>query len=145
MNAESIPRGQEESTDSLRPVTSQVTGASELRSEISFRDRVNATDSVLPMALYRLKTQDMRKFLETVIALTIVTIPTWETQHIRYSAERSAFLQLLLKETLLTALIEQYCEEVAPTESVDSSVVCAVFSAVGMPVRDLLRCSKIAG
>merc|ERR1712167_37610 len=56
----------------------------------------------------RLKTDGMRKLLEMVTTLSIVAIPTWETQHVRYSDERSTLMQIFLRETMLSALVEQY-------------------------------------
>ena len=80
-----------------------------LRSESAFRQKSSAVvDNPLPTALYRLKTSEMRQLLLTIKTLTIVSIPTWETQHKRYSAERCTLLETLLTETLLSALVEQY-------------------------------------
>ena len=60
------------------PVTSsEVMGASEKRSDADFRRKCSALDTkVLPLALYRLKTAEMRHLLMLVTTLSIVSIPT---------------------------------------------------------------------
>ena len=83
-----------------------------VRDSINVRDIINVRDfswkqrpiMTLPTALYKLKTTEMRSLLSSVSPLTIVNVPTWETQHGRYSDERYALLQSFVNETILTAL-----------------------------------------
>ena len=50
----------------------------------------------IPKALYYLKSTELRDMLMRVVALTICCIATWETQHKRYSDERSTLLETML-------------------------------------------------
>lgn len=97
-------------TGPLRVPSSEVTRPSlTLLSYGGFTEKLTALNNrVLPLALYRLKTYNMQRLLESAILLTIVSIPTWKTQHVRYSSERFKLLRLMLDNTLLTALAEQY-------------------------------------
>ena len=110
MNLRAPTGGTAQPADPLRVPSSEVMRPSlTLLSYEGFKEKLTALNNhVLPLALYRLKTYNMQKLLGSVILLTIVSIPTWKTQHVRYSSERCKLLKLLLDNTLLTALVEQY-------------------------------------
>ena len=83
-------------------------GPDELRSCGKGRSHKRRIKS-MAKALYRLKTSDVREMIkQVIILLSIVSIVTWETQHIRYSHERKKLLDTMLSETVLQALIEKY-------------------------------------
>ena len=56
----------------------------------------------------RMKADSARRFLSTIITLTIATIPTWRTQHESYMSWRLQLITKLEQETVLAARIEDH-------------------------------------
>ena len=64
--------------------------------------------AVLPKSLFKLKSNEQRTLIKSVVPLTISAVATWESQHKAYSEQRYELLHTLVEETILTALQEGY-------------------------------------
>ena len=62
--------------------------------------------AVLPKSLFKLKSNEQRTLIKSVVPLTISAVATWESQHKAYSEQRYELLHTLVEETILTALQE---------------------------------------
>ena len=55
---------------------------------------------VLPKSLFKLKSNEQRTLIKSVVPLTISAVATWESQHKAYSEQRYEILHTLVEEAM---------------------------------------------